>query len=91
MGNARDLDGAAMDAIADYLEAATSDILMVGLNWPEAEHLSPGFDLHVESARLWLDCVIERMEESGRMRARQIGRRARLGAGAGRLKRPARR
>ncbi len=62
MGECTRLDGAAMDAIADYLEAATSDVLLVGLNWPEAEHLSPGFDLHVESARLWVESVTERME-----------------------------
>ncbi len=84
MGDCTKLDGAAMDAIADYLEAATSDILMVGLNWPEAEHLSPGFDLHVESARLWLDSVIERMEV-WTMRARQIAE-ALDRAGARRLK-----
>ena len=84
MGECTRLDGAAMDAIADYLEAATSDILMVGLNWPEAEHLSPGFDLHVESARLWLDSVIERMEV-WTMRARQIAD-ALDRAGARRLK-----
>ena len=60
-----------MDAIADYLEAATSDILMVGLNWPEAQQFSPGFDIHVESARMWVDSVVERMEVWTE-RARQI-------------------
>jgi hypothetical protein len=84
MGECTKLDGAAMDAIADYLETAASDILMVGLNWPEAEHLSPGFDLHVESARLWLDSVIERMEV-WTTRARQIAA-ALDRAGARRLK-----
>ena len=71
MGEFTRLDGAAMDAVADYLESAASDILLVGLNWPEAEHLSLGFDLHVESARLWVDSVIERMDVWTK-RARQI-------------------
>ena len=84
MGEFTRLDGAAMDAIADYLEAATSDILMVGLNWPEAAHLSSGFELHVESARLWVDSVIERMEVWTK-RARQIAE-ALDRAGARRLK-----
>lgn len=84
MGEFTRLDGAAMDAIADYLETATSDILMVGLNWPEAQHLSSGFDLHVESARLWVDSVVERMEV-WTMRARQIAE-ALDRAGARRLK-----
>jgi len=62
-----------MDAVADYLGAAASDILFLGLNWPESEQLSvdTAVDVHVESARLWVDSVTERLEVWTK-RARQI-------------------
>ena len=67
------LDAVAMEAIADYLATAASDIRFVGSDWPELQGGSaePAIDLHVESARLWTESVVDRMEVWAR-RARQI-------------------
>ncbi len=73
MGETNTLDSTAMAAVAEYLETAASDILLVGLNWPEPEKFSAdaAIDLHVESARLWVGSVIDRLEAWSK-RARQI-------------------
>jgi hypothetical protein len=73
MGEIDRLDWAAMEAVAEYLEAAASDVLLVGLNWPEHDDSSTNvaIDLHVESARLWVASVIDRLEVWSE-RARQI-------------------
>jgi hypothetical protein len=62
-----------MEAVAEYLEAAASDILLVGLNWPEHDESSAhaAIDLHVESAQLWVASVIDRLEVWS-TRARQV-------------------
>jgi hypothetical protein len=57
-----------MEAVAAYLEAAASDILLVGLNWSSAH---AAIDLHVESAQLWVASVIDRLEVWS-TRARQV-------------------
>jgi hypothetical protein len=62
MGETR-IDSLAMDAVADHLETAASDILLVSLNWPEPDGFSnsAAIDHHVESARLWTGSVIDRL------------------------------
>jgi hypothetical protein len=72
MGETR-IDSLAMDAVAEYLETAASDILLVSLNWPEPDEFSnhAAIDLHVESARLWVGSVIDRLALWSK-RARQI-------------------
>jgi hypothetical protein len=63
MGDIHRVDSFAMEAVAEYLEAAASDIRVVGLNWPDPEQDSATtVDLHAESARLWVDGVLERLD-----------------------------
>jgi hypothetical protein len=72
MGGTERVDSFAMEAIAECLQTAASDIRLVDLNWPEPESDSTtSIDLHAESARLWADSVIERLEVWSK-RARQI-------------------
>jgi len=73
MGETKRLDSTAMQAVAEHLETAASDILLVGLNWPEPEEFSVDatINLHVESARLWIGSVIDRLEAWSK-RARQV-------------------
>jgi hypothetical protein len=73
MGETNRLDSTAMQAVAEHLETAASDILLIGLNWPETDEFSvdAAIDLHVESARLWVGSVIDRLEAWSK-RARQI-------------------
>jgi hypothetical protein len=73
MGDTNRVDSFAMEAVADSLEFAASDILLTGINWPEQQEDSPAaaLDLHAESARLWAESVVERLEVCAK-RARRI-------------------
>lgn len=64
MGETNRLDAVAMEAIAEHLQTAASDIRFVGLDWPEPQKDSvpAAADLHAESARLWAGAVVERLE-----------------------------
>jgi hypothetical protein len=64
MGETDRLDAVAMAAIAESLATAASDIRFIGLDWPELQEDSApdAIDLHVESARLWAESVVERLE-----------------------------
>jgi hypothetical protein len=72
MGEAR-VDSFAMEAVADSLAFAASDIELTGLNWPEQQEDSEcaALDLHAECARLWAAAVADRLEVWAK-RARQI-------------------
>jgi hypothetical protein len=73
MGEINQVDSFAMEAVAESLEIAASDILLTGINWPEQQDDSgtAAIDLHVESARLWAESVVDRLEMWAR-RARRI-------------------
>jgi hypothetical protein len=73
MGETNRLDSVAMEAIAEHLLSAASDIRFVGLDWPELQEDSAiaAIDLHVESARLWAGSVVDRLEVWAQ-RARRI-------------------
>ena len=64
MGDVNRFDWAAMEAVAEHLESACSDLRLVCLNWPEPEEFSvdAATDLHVESARMWVGSVIDRLD-----------------------------
>ena len=72
MGEAR-VDSFAMEAVAESLAFAASDIELTGLNWPEQQEDSDStaLDLHAECARLWAESVADRLEVWAK-RARQI-------------------
>jgi hypothetical protein len=57
MGEIIRFDKFAMDAIAECLENAASDILLTEINWPEQQDdtATTAIDLQVESARLWTE------------------------------------
>jgi hypothetical protein len=73
MGETNRLDSVAMEAIAEHLLSAASDLRFVGLDWPELQEDSAiaAIDLHVESARLWAGSVVDRLEVWAQ-RARRI-------------------
>jgi hypothetical protein len=73
MGETDRLDSVAMEAIAEHLLSAASDLRFVGLDWPELQEDSAiaAIDLHVESARLWAGSVVDRLEVWAQ-RARRI-------------------
>jgi hypothetical protein len=73
MGHINRFDSFAMEAIAEALQAAASDITCTFINWPEQQQNSPitAIDLHAESARLWTESVVDRLEEWAK-RAREI-------------------
>jgi hypothetical protein len=72
MGEIDRVDSFAMQAVAEYLESAASDILLTGFNWPEQEEDSAtAMDLHCESAQLWAGAVVDRLEVWAQ-RARRI-------------------
>jgi hypothetical protein len=73
MGEIDRVDSFAMEAVAECLENAASDILLTGINWPEQQEVSAttAIDLHVESARLWAGSVADRLEVWAK-RARRI-------------------
>ncbi len=64
MGEIDRVDSFAMEAVADCLENAASDILLTGINWPEQQEDSviTDIDLHVQSAQLWAGAVVDRLE-----------------------------
>jgi hypothetical protein len=64
MGEINRVDSFAMEAVADSLEDAAADILLTGANWPEQQEDSAlgALDLHAESARLWTESVVDRLE-----------------------------
>ena len=72
MGEVR-VDSFAMEAVAESLAFAASDIELTGINWPEQQDDSDSaaLDLHVECARMWAESVAERLEVWAK-RARQI-------------------
>ena len=72
MGEAR-VDSFAMEAVAESLAFAASDIELTGINWPEQQEDSDSaaLDLHVECARMWAESVADRLEVWAK-RARQI-------------------
>lgn len=73
MGEIDRVDALAMEAVAECLENAASDILLTGINWPEQQEGSAqtAVDLHGESARLWTGVVVERLEVWAK-RARRV-------------------
>jgi len=74
MGGIERVDALAMEAVAESLENAVSEILLTGINWVEPQPDPPdddAVDLHGESARLWVESVLERMEV-WTIRARRI-------------------
>jgi hypothetical protein len=72
MGEIDRVDSFAMEAVAEFLENAASDILLTDINWPEQqEDSTTALDLHVESARLWAAAVVDRLEVWAQ-RARRI-------------------
>jgi hypothetical protein len=73
MGDTNRVDSFAMEAVADSLAFAASDIMLTGINWPEQQEDSAtaAIDLHVECARLWAESVVDRLEVWAK-RARQI-------------------
>lgn len=58
------IDSFAMEAIAEALQAAATDIAFTSINWHEQQEdsLATAIDLHAESARLWTESVLERLE-----------------------------
>ena len=64
MGDIYRIDSFAMEAVAESLQTAASDITCTFYNWPEQQEDSPvtAIDLHAESARLWTESVVERLE-----------------------------
>ncbi|MGV0790965.1 hypothetical protein [Mycolicibacterium sp. XJ1819] len=64
MGEIIRVDAFAMEAVAECLENAASDILLTDLNWPRKppESVLTALDVHVESARLWTESVVERLQ-----------------------------
>jgi hypothetical protein len=73
MGDIYRIDSFAMEAVAESLQAAASDIACTFVNWPEQQgvSLTTSIDLHAESARLWTESVVERLE-AWTKRAREI-------------------
>jgi hypothetical protein len=73
MGGIERVDSFAMEAVAECLENAVSDIRLTRINWAEQQTDSDGaaLDLHAESARLWAGGVVDRLEVCAR-RARRI-------------------
>jgi hypothetical protein len=73
MGEINRVDSFAMEAVAESLEIAASDILLTGINWPEQQEDSAtaAIDVHVESARLWAGSVVDRLQVWSK-RARRI-------------------
>lgn len=73
MGQINRIDSFAMEAVAESLQAAASDIACTFIDWPEqqADSLITAIDLHAESARLWTESVVERLE-AWTKRAREI-------------------
>jgi hypothetical protein len=74
MGEINRVDSFAMEAVAESLAIAASDILLTCINWPEQQEDSAttaALDLHVESARLWAGSVVDRLEVWAK-RARRI-------------------
>jgi|KBSSwiStaDraftv2_1062776.scaffolds.fasta_scaffold00485_4 hypothetical protein len=64
MGEINRVDSFAMEAVAEYLLTAASDIGFACIDWAEQQDDSPtsAIDLHAESARLWTASVVERLE-----------------------------
>ena len=64
MGEINRVDSFAMEAVAESLQTAASEIALTGINWPEEQQDSPpaSIDVHAESARLWVEAVVERLE-----------------------------
>jgi hypothetical protein len=75
MGELRRVDALAMETVAEVLEDAVSSILLTDMNWPapQGDCAADGVELHVESARLWVESVVERLQVWAK-RARRIGR-----------------
>ena len=73
MGDIYRIDSFAMEAVAESLQTAASDITCTFVNWPaqEDDSVTTAVDLHAESARLWTESVVERLEASVE-RAREI-------------------
>jgi hypothetical protein len=73
MGEHAEFDALAMEAVAESLQNAVSDIALIGVNWPEEQRDSvvDAIDIQLESARLWTANVLERLEE-WTQRARRI-------------------
>jgi hypothetical protein len=64
MGEINRIDSLAMEAIAECLEDAISGIMLADMNWPAPhdDSLLGAAELHIESARLWVGSVIDRLE-----------------------------
>jgi hypothetical protein len=75
MGEIIRVDAVAMEAVAECLENAAFDILLPDMNWPEQheDSAAAAIDPHVESARLWAESVVDRLEVWAK-RARRITR-----------------
>ncbi len=73
MGDINYVDSLAMESVVECLENAATDMLLIGLNWPEHEEdsLPADLGLHVESARLWAGSVSDRLTVWAK-RARRI-------------------
>jgi hypothetical protein len=73
MGEINRIDSLAMEAVAECLEDATAGIMLTDMNWsvPQDDSVIEAVELHVESARLWVESVIERLDVWAR-RARRI-------------------
>jgi hypothetical protein len=67
------IDSFAMEAVAEALQASASDIAFTSIDWHEQQEDSPvcAMNLHAESARLWTESVLERLEAWAK-RAREI-------------------
>jgi hypothetical protein len=75
MGEMRRVDALALETVAECLEDAVSNILLTEMNWsaPQDDCAAEGVELHAESARLWVESVVERLQVWAK-RARRIGR-----------------
>jgi hypothetical protein len=73
MGDIYRIDSFAMEAVAESLRTAASDIACTFINWPaqDDDSMTTAVDLHAESARLWTESVVERLEAWVK-RAREI-------------------
>lgn len=74
MGEINRIDSFAMEAVAEALQSAASEIAFASFNWHELQEDSPpttAIDLHAESARLWTESVAERLEAWAK-RAREV-------------------
>jgi hypothetical protein len=73
MGHINRIDSFAMEAVAEALQAAATDIGFTAINWSELQEDSrtQAIDLHAESARVWTESVAERLEAWAK-RAREI-------------------